>query len=453
MIKNIILLSIAIFIMIGQIIAVPTFSTYDVTNARTSGYGGWGHSYYGTITMIGSGIANYSGGSGSLNDGITETANTGNTQLFWSLDNPVITLHLDTVSTISNIEFHSWPSGNGIPGTLRGARVTIGGVSVDYSCVDFGTRDDRITLNSSQNNIATNTVQLSNWIPGYSSYFSISELTLNGNEASVVTPNLSVTNTNFGNVRVGTSANASVTVTNTGQSGSTLTGNIGAASGSEFSPNSSNQSFSLGQNQSSSRTFTYTPANRGNDSTTVTVSSNEDGNSNATLTSTGVSPVFNSSVNPGTTIDFGMIHLNSSVQDHPDIPPTKYETITISNITADADLGNLTDLSILNAYITGDGIFDIIDFTPTVLGKNGTLELTIRYSTIMAHNGGVAPSKGIKNAVLTLVTDQNAAFGQNGDVFTFNLTGEVVPEPGTIFLLSFTLIFLFPFAKLRKKTD
>ena len=265
-------------------------------------------------------------------------------------------------------------------------------------------------------------------------------------------PNLSVSNTNFGNVRVGTSSTATVTVTNTGDSGSSLSGSIGAASGSEFSPTSGTQTFtSLDQNETSTRTFTYTPESRGSDSTSVTVSSSEDGSATATLTGTGVSPVFSSSVEPNSTIDFGMIHLNTAVLDHPDIPSTKYETITISNLTTDADLGDLTNLTILDAYITGDGTFDIIDFTPTVIGKDGTFTITIRYSTIMAHNGGVAPSQGIKNAVLTLVTDQNAAFGEAGDIFTFNLTGEVVPEPANIFLLG--LAGLYSLFIIRKKNS
>ena len=265
---------------------------------------------------------------------------------------------------------------------------------------------------------------------------------INYNVTNANTANLSVSNTNFGNVRVGTTATATVTVTNTGDSGSSLSGEIGAASGSEFSPNSGNQTFtSLNQNETSSRTFSYTPDSRSVDSTNVTVTSAEDGSTTATLTGTGVSPIFNSSVAPDSTIDFGMIHLNTSVLDHPDIPPTKYETITISNITADADLGDLTNLTILDAYITGDGTFDIIDFAPTAIGKNGTFDITIRYSTIIAHNGGTAPSKGLKNAVLTLVTDQNAAFGETGDIFTFNLTGEVVPEPSSIILLGIAAFY------------
>ena len=254
-------------------------------------------------------------------------------------------------------------------------------------------------------------------------------------------PNLSTGDANFGNVRIGTSSNAAITVTNSGDSGSTLTGNIGHASG-EFSPTSGAQSFSLVQNQTASRTFTYTPANQGTDSENVTVTTNEVGNTNVSLTGTGVSPEFNSSVAPDSTIDFGMIHLNRSVLDHPDIPPTKYHTITISNITTSLDLDNLTDLSILNAYITGDGTFDLIGFTPVILGKDDSLDLIIRFSTIMAHNDGVSPSKGLKNAILTLVTDQNAAFGEQGDIFTFNLTGQVVPEVSSLVILGLAIFFM-----------
>ena len=310
----------------------------------------------------------------------------------------------------------------------------------------------RITVSTSQNFFnpnGTGTISFY-WGHPHSTHavlatFNVSQL---GEQTSQ--PTLSVNNTNFGNVRVGTSQTASVTVTNVGDSGSSLTGNIGASSNSDFSPTSGSQSFSLAQNETSSRVFTYTPTERGSDSTNITVSSNEDGSSTATLTGTGVSPVFNSSVEPGSTIDFGMIHLNSSVEDHPEIPPTKYETITISNITTDADLNDLTDLTILDAYISGDTPFEIIGFTPTVLGKGASLEITIRYSTIMAHNGGIAPSLGLKNAVLTLVTDQNAAFGESGDIFTFNLTGEVVPELNSATLLIFALFSLFPFTKILK---
>ena len=97
----------------------------------------------------------------------------------------------------------------------------------------------------------------------------------------------------------------------------------------------------------------------------------------------------------------------------------------------------------MNAYITGDGTFDLIDFTPTILEKGNSLELVLRFSTIMVHNGGVAPSQGIKNATLTLVTDQNAAFGEQGDIFTFDLTGVVVPEISNFYLLSLAFL-LFP---------
>ena len=246
---------------------------------------------------------------------------------------------------------------------------------------------------------------------------------------------------NFGNVRVGTQATETITVSNAGEE--TLTGNIGPATGnSNFAPTSGNQSFSLGDSESTTRTYTYNPTARGTDQANVAVTSNG-GNETVALNGIGVAPVFNSSVAPGTTIDLGLIHLNTSILEHPDIPPTKYYTITISNLTSDADLGDLTNLSILNAYITGDSPFELMNFTPVVLSKGDTLELQIRFSTIMAHNGGIAPPKGFKNAVLTLVTDQNAAFGETGDIFTFNFTGEVVPEPTSLLMIGLVLPLFF----------
>ena len=213
---------------------------------------------------------------------------------------------------------------------------------------------------------------------------------------AITTPILSASNTNFGNVRVGTSATASVTVTNSGNTGSTLTGTIGAASGSEIIPNSGTQSFSLGQNLSSTRTYTYTPATRGADSTTISISSNA-GSTTRTLTGTGVSPVYSSSVAPNSTIDFGTVEAYSY---------NEY-VLRIQNITPDSELGNLTNMTLLSAAISGIDAswFSIENFTPgTVLGKNGYIDLVLRATN---------PEWRwiFRNATLTIVTDENAAFG------------------------------------------
>ncbi len=240
-------------------------------------------------------------------------------------------------------------------------------------------------------------------------------------------PALSASNTNFGNVRVGSSATASVTVTNTGTSGSTLTGNIGPASGSEFSPASGSQSFSLSQNQSASRTYTYTPSARGADSTTVSVTSNAT-NTNLTLTGTGVSPVYASSVAPGSTIDFGTVDKDQTIT----------QALTIQNATPDADLGNLTNMTLLSATISGQdaSYFSISGFTPgTVLSKNGSFQFFVSVSN---------PDYYIMNryATLTIVTDVNAALGVAGNVYTYQLVAYTVPEPSSIIFLSVAGLFL-----------
>lgn len=247
-------------------------------------------------------------------------------------------------------------------------------------------------------------------------------------------PALSVSNTTFGNVRVGNSANASVTVTNAGASGSSLTGNIGAASGSEFSPTSGSQSFTLGQNQASTRTFTYTPSARGSDSTVISVTSNAS-NTTATLTGTGVSPVYSSIVAPGSTMDFGVVDK--------DVSTTR--TLTIQNITPDADLGNLTNMTLLSASISGldAAYYSIENFTPgTVLAKNGSTNLVIR----ITNNDYLVETR---NAVLTIVTDVNAALGAAGNVYTYNLTAYLVPEPSSY--VFFSMAILLGFLRLYRK--
>jgi len=236
------------------------------------------------------------------------------------------------------------------------------------------------------------------------------------------TPALYVDNPSFGNVRVGTSASTSLTVTNTGTG--TLIGSTGPASGSEFSPTSGSTSFSLGQNQASSRSFTYTPSSRGTNSTQVSVTSNA-GSLNRTITGTGVSPVFSSSIAPNTTIDFG------------EIDQTGTKTLTISNTTPDDDLSNLTNLTLLSATITGvdASYFSLENFTPgMVLTKNSLANLLLRFTN---YNN----SQGIKNAILTLVTDQNAAYGTSGDTFTFYLQAMAIPEPHSFALMIVFLCF------------
>lgn len=258
-------------------------------------------------------------------------------------------------------------------------------------------------------------------------------VTLNEVEFYVSTqPAISVNNINFGNVRVGTTASSAITVTNTGVSGSTLTGNINAASG-DFSPATGSQSFTLGSSQSASRTFQYTPSSRGSDSTNVSITSNIS-NVNSTLSGTGVSPVFSSSLSPNTNIDFGTVEYSNS------------QSLQIQNLTPDTDLGNLTNLTLLSATITGPdaSFFSLSGFTPgMVLSKNALANLAVVFQN---YNHGM----GMKNAVLTIVTDQNAAFGQAGDTFTWNLSAQAIPEPGNFWLMGMVIFLVYGISRFSR---
>lgn len=273
-------------------------------------------------------------------------------------------------------------------------------------------------------------IRLTDWGNG-----SVQRTFLSGVTVGTLPPVLSASSTNFGNVRVGTSSTASVTATNTGASGSSLNGTIGAASGSEFSPTSGTQSFNLAQNASSSRTFTYTPSARGADSTNVSITS-DGGNATRTLTGTGVSPVYSSSVAPSTTIDFGTIDKDQTIS----------RTLTLQNTTPDADLGNLTNLTLISATISGvdASYFSLTNFTPgMVLSKNGSFDLGL---TVTNPDHIVT----MRYATLTIVTDVNQALGVAGSTYTYQLQAYTVPEPSTCLFLGLASI-LFCISRFYRK--
>ena len=95
---------------------------YDIAQTPRSGFGCWFHDYDGTVTYTGrtvsgsvvcsadgSQIANYSGGSGTLNDGVISTSTIG-THLFTTRNaddgvpiSPVITLYLGETYVVNVI--------------------------------------------------------------------------------------------------------------------------------------------------------------------------------------------------------------------------------------------------------------------------------------------------------------------------------------------------------------
>jgi YVTN family beta-propeller protein len=163
-------------------------SSYDIEQTPRPGFGCWFHAYDGTITNTGrtvsdsvtcaadaNQIADYSGGSGTLNDGVISTGTDGDHLFVTSNADdgqpiaPVITLHLNGTYYISRIRlFGGDIQGNTAPGALTGATVEIGGSSVSVPAIPFGTPnvidvpvDDTLEISTTAlATIATNQVVL-----------------------------------------------------------------------------------------------------------------------------------------------------------------------------------------------------------------------------------------------------------------------------------------------------
>lgn len=246
---------------------------------------------------------------------------------------------------------------------------------------------------------------------------------------------------NAGNVRIGTTGSAQITVNNTGdgnQSGqgdvSNLHGTVSAASG-PFS--GAGGAFNLGDGASQAFVFSFAPTGHGAARSRVEVSTTNgsgDGNNSAQgaqdwgVAGTGVGPTFHAS---------GALTFSEGVTSN---------VLSISNITSDADLGPLTDLTLLSAQITGAdaGMFSLLNFAlGTQLGKGDAFDLGV---------GFTPGSPGTHSAVLRLITDQDAALGANGSEFTFNVVATAVPEPGVFQLLLAGLVGMGALLRQRRKT-
>ncbi len=176
----------------------PSISSYDIRDAARSGFGGWAHTYGGTIVDTGSFSANgfaftranYSNGSGTLNDG-AEGTGPADTQLFANNGDarPRITLHLDGTYNVSSLLLANWDSGNSIPGTLRGCDVTINGQTESFTTTEPSLRDELVDLSGSPlSRLCTDTVILSNFIHdgsnGLNEMFCIGEISVRGQACS-----------------------------------------------------------------------------------------------------------------------------------------------------------------------------------------------------------------------------------------------------------------------------
>jgi len=144
---------------------------------------------HGTITATGwstCGLATYSGGSGTLNDGVIGVSG-GDTQLFLASVGPIITLHLSGMVSLNNAEVHggNFPESI-IPGKLDGATFGFGGASVTLGSTPFGgDPNDRFSCaDTALEGMAGNTLTISNVTgPLFDSSFTITEITLDGDSA------------------------------------------------------------------------------------------------------------------------------------------------------------------------------------------------------------------------------------------------------------------------------
>ena len=185
---------VAVFSLAVSTVNAQSIVSYDIDDAALSGFGGWSHLYDGSITTTGAfsaeGFAytrgDYSGGSGTLNDGFAGNGVL-DTQLFVMNDDaaPVITIYLDSIYTIDSLFLSGFDSGNSIPGQLLGWDLTINGITETFLSDNPTSVDESIDLaGSSLDGLAADQIILSNFSilgdNGLPSFFAIGEITVTG---------------------------------------------------------------------------------------------------------------------------------------------------------------------------------------------------------------------------------------------------------------------------------
>jgi hypothetical protein len=188
---------------------------YDITETPVSGWGGWAHAYTGTIedtgrttgpncSTAGTQIANYSNGSGTLNDAVSDEANIDSTHLLCldvasdgDLVRPAITVKFAEAVLVDRIVIHGGGTGSNIyPGAVEAATITIGDTQVHITSVPAGIsndvgvpRDDVFDLTTSGlSSIATNQVIVGGIVASFFGFplgqAAIAEITVEGRPAS-----------------------------------------------------------------------------------------------------------------------------------------------------------------------------------------------------------------------------------------------------------------------------
>ena len=158
---NAILASLILCVSTSANAGLITITSYDIENATTSGWGGWNHTYNGNINITGTNLADYTNGSGTLNDGIIGSYVNDN-QLFNTADNAEITLYLDGYYSIDSIKLFGGSNPNALPGGIETIDVFFGGITSTLAHVAFGVDDFFSTTGSNLNGITTNMIKIFN---------------------------------------------------------------------------------------------------------------------------------------------------------------------------------------------------------------------------------------------------------------------------------------------------
>jgi cyclophilin family peptidyl-prolyl cis-trans isomerase len=258
-----------------------------------------------------------------------------------------------------------------------------------------------------------------------------------------VAPIQSVINTaaDAGLVRIGTTGTASITIKNIGDGNlsgvgddSNLKGTVAAGSGSFTGTGGS---ISLSDNAQQVFDYIYTPTAHASDSITIATNfsnGSTDGKNiaeivNTDLSGQGVGPKYSSVPAPDSTLDFGSVAQEDLT--------SLFLEITNASTDANGDNTELTDLTILDAEITGAdaGLFSIVGLTNgTVLHEGESLNLEIAYNGTGDH--------GDRTALLTISTDEGAALGVAENSFTYDIKASLAPEPSTLVMLAMGGLFI-----------
>lgn len=254
----------------------------------------------------------------------------------------------------------------------------------------------------------TDPIHLNN--TGYATLALRAEQYFIGSALSAANLTLSTNELGFGNVRVGTSASAMASASNTGANYTKVKNLFFPAASGDFS--GGGQSFlplfqdpSLGSDLATV-VYVYAPAARGADTSNL-VATSDSGNRALALTGNGVGPLFSSSGS----LTFGTALPGANVQ----------QNLFIQNITTDGNLGALTNLTLVSASITGPdaSYFSLPTFTP------GTVITAAQWHNLTVQFKGTDGDRQY-NAQLSIVTDQGAAVGATGQQFSIALAAQVV---------------------------